>query len=341
MGVQRGLPLCRSFSTLLVYWLDAFGELEMKILVMGAGGVGGYFGGVLSRGGLEVTFVARGKHLETINSRGLRVESGVSGNFTVSPHAVERPDGTWQADLVLFSVKSYHNKRAMETMKPAIGGTTTILTLQNGIGSGDELADFFGREKVLLGAAYINAMRKAPGLVAQVGGTCRIVFGEADGRKSRRALEIRDAFHLAGIKVHLSSDILKELWNKLIFICALSGMPCITRASLAEVLASPETLDLTWKVMYEAAEAGRATGVRLENDVVESTMAGFRRLDHDMVPSMCLDLQAGNPLEVGVLNGAVSRAGKETGVATPVNDFITACLSLADARGRSLLGSAR
>ena len=313
----------------------------MKILVMGAGGVGGYFGGVLSRGGLEVTFVARGKHLEAINSHGLRIESAVSGNFTVSPPAVERPDGSWQADLVLFCVKSYHNKQAMEDMKPAIGDKTTILTLQNGIGSGDELADFFGREKVLLGAAYVYAMRKAPGIVAQVVGRCRIVFGEADGRESRSALGVYDAFHLAGVEVRLSSDILKELWNKLIFICAVSGMTCITRAPLAEVLASPETMDLTWKVMYEAAEAGRATGVRLENDVVESTMAGIRGLDHDMVSSMYLDLQAGNPLEVGVLNGAVSRAGKEAGVATPVNDFITACLSLADARGRSLLSSAR
>ena len=313
--------------------------LELKILVMGAGGVGGYFGSVLSRAGHDVTFVARGKHLDAIIEDGLQVESAVSGNFTVSPPAGERPDGTWQADLVLFCVKSYHNQHAMAAMKPSIGETATILTLQNGIGSGDELADYFGREKILLGAAYIDAMREAPGIVAQIGGTCRIVFGEEDGRESRRALEISDAFRLARIDVHLSSDILKELWNKLIFICALSGMTCITRAPLAEVLKSSETVDLTWRVMYEAADVARATGVRLEQDVVETTMAGFWDLHHDMVSSMFLDLQAGNPLEVGVLNGAVSKAGKEAGVATPVNDFITACLSLADNRARSLLSS--
>ena len=127
----------------------------MKILVMGAGAVGGYFGGVLSKSGEEVTFVARGQHLEAINRDGLRVESVASGDFTVHPPAIERPDGTWKADLALLYVKSYHNQQAMETMKPAVGDSTAILTLQNGIGSGDRLASIYGREKVLLGAAYI------------------------------------------------------------------------------------------------------------------------------------------------------------------------------------------
>ncbi|MCH7787525.1 MAG: 2-dehydropantoate 2-reductase, partial [Chloroflexi bacterium] len=248
--------------------------------------------------------------------------------------AIERPDGAWQADLALFCVKGYQNEEAIEVIRPAVGKDTTILTLQNGIGSADQLASAFGREKVMSGAAYIDAMRKAPGVVAELGGECRIVFGEEDGRETERAVRIRDTLHKVGIETHLSRNVSKVLWNKLIYICALSGMTCITRASFAEVMGTPETLDLTWRVMREAAEAGRAKGIDLDEDVVESTMAGFQEYKEDLISSMHLDLEAGNPLEIAFLNGAVSRIGKEVGVATPVNDFITACLSIADGKAR-------
>ena len=302
---------------------------------MGAGAVGGHFGGVLARSGEDVTFVARGQHLAAINGHGLRVESVAAGDFTVHAPGVERPDGTWKADLALLCVKSYDNREAIETMEPAVGESTTVLTLQNGIGSGDELAHAFGREKVMLGAAYIEAMRKGPGVVAQGGGPCRIVFGEADGRATPRALEIRDTFQRAGIDVQLSTNVHGELWNKLIFICALSGMTCIARAPLAQVLDTPETLDLAREVMREAANVGKAKGVDLEEGVVEATMDNLIKFRHDLTSSMYLDLEAGNPLEVGVLNGAVSKAGKEVGIPTPANDFITTCLAVADRGARA------
>ena len=306
----------------------------MRVLVMGAGAVGGYFGGVLSKGGEDVIFMARGQHLEAIKSGGLRVESVTSGDFIIHPTVQDKLDGSWQADLTLFCVKGYQNEEAIEAIRPAVGDDTTILTLQNGIGSADQLASAFGREKVMSGAAYIDAMRKAPGIVAELGGECRIVFGEEDGRETERAVRIRDTLHKAGIEAHLSANVSKALWNKLIYICALSGMTCIARASFAEVMGTPETLDLTWRVMREAAEAGRAKGIDLDEDIVESTMAGFQEFKEDLISSMHLDLEAGNPLEIAFLNGAVSRIGKEAGVATPVNDFIAACLSVADGRAR-------
>ena len=129
---------------------------------MGSGGVGGYFGAVLHRDGHDVTFVARGQHLEAIRHNGLRIESVASGNFTIHSTATERPDGVWKADLALFCVKGYDNPGAMSIMAPAVGEDTTILTLQNGIGSGDELAAAFGRQKVLAGATYIDAAVKSP-----------------------------------------------------------------------------------------------------------------------------------------------------------------------------------
>ncbi len=305
----------------------------MKVLVMGAGAVGGYFGGVLARRGEDVTLIARGEQLKAIRERGLRVESAAHGAFVVRPRAVERADGTWQADLVLYCVKSYDSPQAIEAMRPAVGPATTVLTLQNGVGSGDALAAAFGRGRVLLGAAYIEAMRKAPGVVAQAGSQ-RIVFGEEDGRRTPRALRVLDTLKGAGIDAVLSPDIHRDLWNKLIFICALSGMSCITRASFAEVLDTPETLELTWRVMREAEAVGRARGIPLDKDIVEATMAEFQATKQDLISSMYLDLQAGNPLELDVINGAVVRIGRELGVPTPVNEFIVACLRIANSRAQ-------
>ena len=314
-------------------------QLQMNILVMGAGAVGGYFGGVLSQSGADVMFVARGSQLEAMNSRGLRIESDVSGEFTVRPPAVERLDGSWMADLVIYCVKSYQNEQAMEVMRPAVGESTSILTLQNGIGCGEELAAAFGRHKVLLGATYIDAARTSPGVVVQEGSDCRIVFGEEDGRETARAVRVRDALRQDGINPILSGDVLKALWSKLVYICALSGMTCITRASFREVMDTPGTLELSLQVMREAVEVGQANGVDLDDGLVDSTLAEFRRSRDNLTSSMYLDLLAGNPIEVQVLNGAVSRNGRRTGIATPANDFITTCLSVADRRARSRLSA--
>ena len=311
----------------------------MKILVMGAGAVGGYFGGMLTRSGQDVTFVARGRQLQAIASGGLRVQSASVGKFTVYPQAEERPDGTWKADLVLYCVKGYHNEQAIEPMRPAVGRDTAILTLQNGVGSGDLLARAYGQDKVMLGAAYIETARTEPGAIVQTG-PCRIVFGELDRRQRQRAVGVRDALRSAGVDVDLADDVVKEVWNKLIMVCGLSGMTCATRASFAEVFDTPATRDLTRDVMREATAVARAKGVDIEDDIVESAMDYFLRNKTEMTSSMYFDLVSGNPLELNVLNGAVSRAGKEMGVATPLNDFITACLTVADYKARAGRGLA-
>jgi 2-dehydropantoate 2-reductase len=305
----------------------------MTILVMGSGAVGGCYGGMLSNAGEDVTFVARGLNLATINEKGLRVESNTAGDFVVHPKAVERPDGTWKADLVLFCVKGYHNVEAMNVIAPAIGDETAILTLQNGIGGGDQLASRFGSDKVLLGAAYIDAMRKGPGVVADVGNSMRISFGERNGDITDRAMKIEGQMKNAGIDVLLSDNVLKVLWNKLVYICALSGMTCITRASFEDVLRTPETLAMTEQVMQEAYSVGKASGGCLDSDLVKNTLAGFLK-EKDFLSSMYLDLVAGNPLELDVLNGAVSKKGWELGIPTPANDFITSCLRIVDNKGR-------
>jgi 2-dehydropantoate 2-reductase len=305
----------------------------MRILVMAAGAVGGYFGGLLARADNEVKFVARGEALRAIRSSGVRVSSVTSGDFALeNVVAVDRLDGDWQADLVLFCVKSYQNEEALEAIRPAVGAETAVLTLQNGIGGGDQLADAFGSRHVMLGAAYVSAERKGPNEFAELGGTCQIVFGEPDGSESERAKSVHATFHDAGIDAVLSDNVNEALWNKLVYICALSGMSCIARAPFAEVLDSPQAADLTARAVHEAAAVGRASGIDLAADLEERTLLEFEREKTELVSSMYMDLMAGKPLELMGLNGAVSELGRRHGVETPVNDFITACLSVAHNR---------
>lgn len=299
----------------------------MNVLVMAAGSVGGYFGSLLAKAGNDVLFIARGENLAAITSRGLIVESETSGNFTVEANAVERPDGTWIADLVLFCVKSYHNSVAMDTIAPAVGPETAILTLQNGVGSGDELSAVFGAQRVMLGAAYVEAAHPAPGIFREVGWEGRIVFAEQDGNPSRRGAEIEQTFTDAGIDSEIAEDIEQALWNKLVYICGLSGMTCITHSSFAEVMDSPETREMTLGVITEAAAVGKASGVNLAPDLIDSTMNIFIEDKDHLISSMHADLNAGRPMEFGNLNGKVSELGRELGVPTPINDFITACLT--------------
>jgi len=305
----------------------------MRVLVMAAGSVGGYFGGVLAKGGNEVKFVARNENLAQIKANGLVVQSATTGSFVVeSADAVDSLDGDWQADLVLFCVKSYHNEVAIEQMKPAIGPNTTILTLQNGLGSADELSATFGEDAVMLGAAYVEAERLSPGVFAEHGGTCRLVFGERDGSWSERGLNILKTFNGAGIEGILSDDVSATLWTKLVFISALSGITCICRSSMVEALDNPSTAELTLRILEETTNVGRAAGVIIPTDMAQTTMAQFQRDKADLVSSMHMDLMAGRPLELANINGAVAAIGKLHGVATPVNDFITSCLSVAHNR---------
>ena len=300
----------------------------MNVLVMGSGAVGGYYGAVLRRAGHDVTFVARGEHLAAIRERGLRVDSVTSGRFTVEAAATDRPDASLSPDLVLFCVKGYDNASAIELIRPVVGESATVLTLQNGIGSGAQLAGAFGGGRVMLGVTYVDAALEGPGCVAEFGGPSRLVFGEADGRKTARAAAIRDAFAGAGVKIELTSDVDTALWRKFLFICAWSGMICVTRSPMSQILASPATERMTMNVLREVQSVAAARGIELSDAEVDAAMQSFRDAGEDSVSSMNIDLQAGKPLEIEVLNGAAARMGADAGVPTPVNDFIAACLTL-------------
>lgn len=305
----------------------------MKVLVMGSGAVGGYFGAALRRAGHDVVFIARGDHLKSMARSGLRVESSAAGTFDIDSRALERPPAAWKADLVLYCVKGYDNSTAVHTISTAVGTDTVILTLQNGMGSIDALAAAYGRDAALPGLTYIDATRTGPGVVREFGlKPPDIVFGEEDGRGSDRVDEIREALDVEGVEVRVSDDITKELWSKFIYICGLSGSTCITRSTFDQVVTTPATLDLTRRIMREAYSVSEAKSVGIADDYVDDTVDYFVSIGGENTSSMYTDLMRGNPIEVEVLNGAVSRMGAELSIPTPANDFIATCLSLYHAR---------
>ena len=299
----------------------------MNVLVMAAGAVGGYFGSVIAEKH-DVVLIARNEHLKAIQEKGLKVESKTSGNFISRATAVAQPEEGYVADVVLYCGKAYHNESACDVIAPAVGPETAVLTLQNGIGSGDFLSNRFGEERVLLGAAYIEASRGNPGITEEHGGGCRIALGNKLGISTPKTNMVSEILKSSNIDHEVSTDIMSALWKKLVFITALSGMTCLVRARFEQVLDNPQTHALAIKVMSETKAVADAEGINLPSDVVETTMADFMLHKSELVSSMHQDLLSGRPLEVNVINGAVSQMGRIHNISTPINDVITSCLSL-------------
>ena len=297
----------------------------MRIAVMGAGSIGGYFGGMLSLGGNEVTLIARGAHLEAIRRRGLQVITD-HGEFTVQCEATDDPRQAGPVDLVLLTVKTYHNQEAVPAMRPMVGEETTVLCLQNGIDSYEMAAQSLGAGRVLPGAAYVDAGLESPGVVKQVGEVVEIVFGEPDGVDSPRGELISDTLRKAGIPAQLSNNIQRTLWTKFLFIATTAGVMSLSRQTMAQLMPLPEWRKVILGCRWEIEAVGRASGVDLDPNIVQDTVDYIERSLEEMHASMHADIVAGRPLELEALNGAVVRAGKSAGLPTPINDVIYAAL---------------
>jgi len=298
----------------------------MKIVVVGTGGVGGYFGGLLAHSGQEVTFIARGAHLEAIKQRGLQIKS-VHGDFVVSPaEATDRMDLAGVADLALISVKDYQLDQVISTMSPLVGKQTTILPLLNGFQAAERLGDVFGQDRVLGGLCFVVAFIAQPGVIQQESAFRQVIFGEWHGRPTGRAQAILDTLQAAGIDAELADDIRKSIWRKFLFITSYSGIGSVIRLPAAGLQACAETMDLLRQAMMEIESVARAKGVTLDEDVVETTMAFVRNLSAEATSSMQRDVAAGRMFELEAMTGAVLRAGVEVAVPTPVNSFLYAAL---------------
>ena len=286
------------------------------MLIVGAGGVGGYFGARLARAGVPVTLLARGPHREAIQRDGLQIRSTVEGEYTVKVEAVEQLDGRPPVEVIILSVKSFDTETALAMVEPVLGPETVVLSLQNGVVNLELVQTRVGAARTLGGAAYVFAERVAPGVIAhRFAG--RIVLGELDGRVTPRAERVRDAFATAGVPVELSSDIRRVVWEKYLLICAQAGLTAVTGCPSGVLRAIPETWHLYRRVLEELAALAAASGVGLGADVVDRVLGAAAALGPQTRSSLADDLAAGRRLELEGLHGYAVRLGQRLGVATP------------------------
>ena len=297
----------------------------MRIAVMGAGGVGGCLGALLARAGNDVTLIARGSHLEAFRAHGLRLRRE-RDEFVVHPSATDDPRAVGPVDLVLFTVKTYHNDQAIPALRPLVGPDTAVLTLQNGVESHLQLAGFLGSGHVLPGAYWSASSVESPGVVSCVAESPSLSFGEEGDGITERAEAIRDVFQNAGINAVLSPDPLQVIWNKFVVLCSIAGITSAARTRIGEFIREPRGLDLFTAAMREIDSLGRKKGVNLPQGLVEQSVE-FIKGYPDFQNSMHADFEACRRTELEALNGAVVRMGVEEGVPTPVNQFIYAVLA--------------
>lgn len=299
----------------------------MNVAIVGAGGVGGYFGGRLAQAGEDVVFIARGEHLRAMQRNGLRVDS-INGDFRVDPvMATDAPSTVGEVDYILVAVKSWQLPDAIETMRPMVGEKTSIVPLLNGVEAPDRLSGVFGDERVLGGFCSMISMVAAPGHISHVGAHPVIAFGERNRRRSERVERLRNAFsRTEGVQAEIPEDIHVAMWNKFLLIAPWSGVGAVTRAPIGVIRRLPETRTLLERAMEEIFGLAHARNVAVEREAIRRAMAFLDALPDEATASMQRDILAGRRSELDAQNGAVVRLGEEAAVATPVNGMIYSSL---------------
>ncbi|MEE9598477.1 MAG: 2-dehydropantoate 2-reductase [Acidiferrobacterales bacterium] len=300
----------------------------MKLAIMGSGGVGGYFGGRLAAKGYDVSFIARGRHLDAIRRDGLKIESA-NGDVHIYPaKATDTPSDIGPVDYVFFTTKLWDTDLGGEAIRPLINADSAVISLQNGVDAEERLTMILGREHVMGGLAQIASVIAAPGVIHHTGTMARIVLGELDGSRTARAESLLAALHDAGIDAQIIDDIVTAIWQKFVFLVALSGVTSVTQHALGPLREDPDTRALLATIMKETVAVARAKGIGIDPAYVNDRLVFFDTLPADMTSSMHQDLQRGNRLELDWLSGAVVRMGKELGIDTPANAFIYVALKL-------------
>ena len=307
-----------------------------KFAVYGAGGVGGYFAAVLARAGYSVGLIARGRQLEAIRQNGLRVESP-KGHFSVQlAQVTDRPEEIGPVDALILAVKAWQVPEAAAAMRPLLSPASKVLPLQNGVEAPEQLQQALGREHVLLGLCRIISSVSAPGVIHDGGLEPLVALGEFDGWPlSPNAKALADALKASGVMVEAPADMQGALWEKLLFIAAVSGVGAVSRATIGEIRQSEPTRKLLQQVMEEVHAIAVARGIRLAPQIVQKTMAFVETIPASGTASMQRDIAGGRPSELEAIIGVGVRYGKQTGLATPALDYIYASLLPQERRARS------
>ncbi len=312
------------------------GADALRVVVLGAGGVGGYFGGELARAGHHVTLLARGDHLAAIRARGLELRTPATDVPHAPPvrvpvDATDDPAALPNADLVVVAVKSYSLPEVAPAAARLAAAGATVLPLLNGVDAAERLVDLgVPAPAILGGVTFISAARVAPGVVERRSGFQRVIVGRFDpargGDDDAMTARIVEAFRAAGVDARVTPRIDVELWHKLIFLASIAAACGLARADVGAVRAAPLGDVLIARAVAEVVAVARAHGVAVDAEVGAQTVATIDGLPAAMRPSFLLDLERGGPTELDVLSGAVSRLGRQYGVPTPVHDTAIAAL---------------
>jgi 2-dehydropantoate 2-reductase len=297
----------------------------MRIAIVGSGGVGGYFGGRLAAAGADVTFLARGAHLEAMRARGLRIDSPKGDLHLPRVKAESDPAAVGLADVVFFAVKLYDTEGALAMLPPLVGRGTLVVGFQNGVETIDTLTRAVGATHTAGGVSYVSAVIAEPGVIRHTA-MDHLIFGEADGSRSPRLEALLDACRPAGFQATLSPDIAVDIWSKFVRISVFSGMTAVTRSPIGVIRDDPELFTMLKTAVEEAQAVAHAKGVKVAGSIDEDVAAAYKALPPQAKASMLEDLERGRRIELPWLSGAVARIGREAGVPTPIHTFIAAVL---------------
>jgi 2-dehydropantoate 2-reductase len=298
----------------------------MRIAIMGAGGLGAYYGAMLARGGHDVGFIARGEHLRALQQQGLHVESAHVGDFHLPRvNASDDPAAIGPVDAVLMGVKAYDLESASKAIAPLLGAQTFVVPLLNGVDMAERIGAVVGAERVLGGTVFLSCNVIAPGRLRHVFNG-PLVFGELGGGRSARADALESALREAGAAVQQSQAIRRDLWRKYVMVAALAGVSCVVRAPTQVVRSHPDIRALFADAMREVEALARASGVELEPDLVQQHLAFADSVSPQHTVSTLIDLRARRRLELDAFQGTIVRLGQRLGVPTPINRVLFVAL---------------
>jgi 2-dehydropantoate 2-reductase len=295
---------------------------EVKIAVIGAGGVGGYFGGRLAHADIDTTFIVRGATLDALRTNGLRVDS-IAGDFVVEyANATDDPRSVGAVDAVLLAVKAWQVAEAAASAKPMVGPNTIVVPLENGIDAPEVIASIVGREHTAGGLCAIVSYIVAPGHIRHAASEPIVMFGELDNARTERIQSLRQAFAKAGINAQVPEDIHRSMWTKFLFIATMSGIGALTRVPIGVWRAMPEIRAIVSESLREVVALATARGIDLGDDAIEKTWQRYDALAPASTSSLQRDVMDGKPSELDAQLGAIVRLATESAVPVPVTAMI-------------------
>jgi 2-dehydropantoate 2-reductase len=307
----------------------------MRILIVGAGAVGGYFGGRLAQAGRDVTFLVRPKRAEQIRVQGLRILSPKHGDFTLQPRTITATQIVSPYDVILLSVKSYDLAAAIDDFAPAVGPRTVIIPVLNGMHHMDVLTERFGENAVLGGVCYVAAEIDSQGRIIQLADFQSLTYGELDGKKTSRIEAVHQVFQGAGFDTAISGDILPDMWEKWLWLASLGAITCLLRGSIGEIAAVPGGADLSLSTLRECAAIAGACGYPPAEAFLAERSSQLTAPGSSLTSSMYRDLEEQARVEVDSILGDLIERGRKHGLSAPLVQAAFVSLTIyQQARGR-------